>query len=262
LFGTCIETTAAVVNARLLAESEERLQIALSAGNSVGTWDWDVPSDRVFADARFAAIYSVDPERAKVGAPIAEFFAGMHPDDVGRVQAEVAKGMETGEPFSSEYRLPQPDGDDRWVVAQGRCILSSDGKPLRFSGLSFDITERKQAEIRRAALVRLTDCVSTSALAAPLLRAHATDRLREKRACAGELHSRARQHDRGALDLGMVGRLLQDGAGRVRTNSTRSRRAAGNPSYAGEGGRRVADRQTESCRFAAQHSGTTSLGSN
>jgi PAS domain S-box-containing protein len=30
-----------------LAESEERLQLALSAGASVGTWDWDVPSDRV-----------------------------------------------------------------------------------------------------------------------------------------------------------------------------------------------------------------------
>jgi len=59
LFGTCIETTASVVNARLLADSEERLQIALSAGNSVGTWDWEVPSDRVFADARFAALYGI-----------------------------------------------------------------------------------------------------------------------------------------------------------------------------------------------------------
>jgi signal transduction histidine kinase len=157
LFGSCIETTASVANARLLAKSEERLQIALSAGNSVGTWDWDVPSDRVFADARFAELYGVDPERAKAGAPIAEFFGGIHPDDVGRVQVEVAKGMETGGSFSSEYRLPQPDGQDRWVVAQGRCVLSPDGKPLRFSGLSFDITDRKKAEIRREALVRLTD---------------------------------------------------------------------------------------------------------
>ena len=103
-----------------------------------------MPSDRVFADARFAKLYGVDPELAKAGAPIAEFFRGIHPEDVDRVQAEVAKGMETGEPFSSEYRLPQPDGQDRWVVAQGRCVLSPEGKPLRFSGLSFDIpTEKK-----------------------------------------------------------------------------------------------------------------------
>jgi PAS domain-containing protein len=98
-----------------LRTSEERLQLALSAGKSVGTWDWDISSDRVFADARFAQLYGVDPERAKVGAPIAEFFGGIHPDDVARVRAEVAEGMETGEPLNSEYRLPQPDGEERWT---------------------------------------------------------------------------------------------------------------------------------------------------
>jgi signal transduction histidine kinase/PAS domain-containing protein/CheY-like chemotaxis protein len=159
-----VETSEAVKAARELRRSEaemrvseERLQIALSAGNSVGTWDWDVPSDRVFADARFAGLYGVDPERARVGAPIAEFFGGIHPDDVARVRADVARSMETGELLSSEYRLPQPDGEVRWVIAQGRCVLSPDGKPLRFSGLSFDISDRKKAEIRREALVKLTD---------------------------------------------------------------------------------------------------------
>jgi signal transduction histidine kinase len=55
--------------------------------------------------------------------------------------------------------LPQPDNEERWVVAQGRCFQSPDGKPLRFSGLSFDITEEKNAEIRREALVKLTDFI-------------------------------------------------------------------------------------------------------
>jgi signal transduction histidine kinase/PAS domain-containing protein/CheY-like chemotaxis protein len=140
-----------------LAESEERLHIALSAGDSIGTWDWDVPSDRVVADARFASLYGVEPERAKAGAPIAEFFGGIHPDDVRRVQAEVAKGLETGAPFTSEYRLTQPNDAVRWVVAQGRCTLSADGRPLRFSGLSFDITRRKAEEVRRDTLIKLTD---------------------------------------------------------------------------------------------------------
>ena len=91
IFGSCIETTASVAYARLLAKSEERFQLALSAGNSIGTWDWDVAADRVVADARFAFLYNVDPEFAKAGAPIAEFFASVHPDDIERVRAEVAK---------------------------------------------------------------------------------------------------------------------------------------------------------------------------
>jgi signal transduction histidine kinase/PAS domain-containing protein len=139
--------------------SEERFQLALSAGNSIGTWDWDVAADRVVADARFASLYNVDPEFAKAGAPIAEFFAGIHPDDAERVQAEVAKSIETGEPFVSEYRLVQPDGGIRWIVAHGRCMRSPDGRPLRFPGASFDITQRKTAEVRREALVTLTDFI-------------------------------------------------------------------------------------------------------
>ena len=161
-----VETSAAVRAERELRRSEaevraseERFQLALSAGNSIGTWDWDVAADRVVADARFASLYGVDPEFAKAGAPIAEFFGGIHPDDTERVQAEVAKSIETGEPFVSEYRLVQPNGGFRWIVAHGRCMRSPDGRPLRFPGASFDITERKNAEIRREALVTLTDFI-------------------------------------------------------------------------------------------------------
>jgi PAS domain S-box-containing protein len=142
-----------------LARNEERLRLALSAANSVGTWDWDVAADRVVANAGFATLYGVDPARADTGAPIGEFFRGIHADDVARVQADVARAMASGEAFSSEYRLAQPDGSERWVIAEGRCTLSADGRPLRFSGLSFDITRRKNAEIRREALVRLTDII-------------------------------------------------------------------------------------------------------
>ena len=161
-----VETSAAVRAERELRRSEaelraseERLQLALTAGNSIGTWDWDVVADRVVADARFASLYNVDPELAKAGAPIGEFFAGIHPDDTERVQAEVAKALETGEPLVSEYRLVQPDGGTRWIVAHGRCMQSPEGRPLRFPGASFDITDRKNAEIRREALVKLTDLI-------------------------------------------------------------------------------------------------------
>jgi PAS domain S-box-containing protein len=148
IFTEGIDVTESRANTRLLAENEERLRIALSAANSVGAWDWDVASDRVIADTGFATMYGVAPERASKGAPIAEFFGGIHPDDVARVQAEVEKALASGEAFSSEYRLRQTDGPDKWVVASGRCTLSAEGKPLRFAGLSFDITARKEIETR------------------------------------------------------------------------------------------------------------------
>ncbi len=141
-------TQPATTESRGLAESEERLQLALSAGRGIGTWDWDVVNDRVVADERFARLYGLAPDRAREGAPVAEFFAGIHPDDAARVRERVVQVLATGELFSEEYRVVRADGSACWVLAEGRCKMSADGKPLRFPGVSFDITDRKLAEQR------------------------------------------------------------------------------------------------------------------
>jgi PAS domain S-box-containing protein len=142
------ETTDRVLAERSRDEADERLQLALSAGNSIGTWDWDVAHDRVRADARFASLYGIDAVRAAEGAPIADFFGGIHPDDVGRVRAEIQKTIRDGVRFASEYRLLRADGTVRWVSAQGICIRDDAGACIRFPGVSFDITERVLAEQR------------------------------------------------------------------------------------------------------------------
>ncbi|WP_106638839.1 PAS domain-containing protein [Allosphingosinicella vermicomposti] len=140
------EMTAQIVAERALRESQERLELALSASNSVGTWDWDIANDRVTADERFAHIYGVDPEQAARGAPITDFFSGIHPGDIGSVQGRIAEILKTGELFSEEYRLVQPDGSIRWVAARGRAVLDEQGKAIRFPGVTFDITQRRLAE--------------------------------------------------------------------------------------------------------------------
>jgi PAS domain S-box-containing protein len=141
----CTETTEQVINQQKLSLSEERLELALSAGHGVGTYDWDVRADRVVADARFAKLYGVDPGRAAAGAPIAEFFQHIHPDDFPETKIKIDEAMRSGKPFSAEYRLVQPDGSTPWVLAEGRCQLGEEGEPLRFSGLTFDITDRRNA---------------------------------------------------------------------------------------------------------------------
>lgn len=152
LFGVCTETTMQVRTERGLAKAEERLQMALSAGNSVGTWDWDVGSDRVTADERFARLYGVDPHQAADGAPIARFFANVEADDRTRLKLEIEQALKTGEAFASEYRILQPDGSTRWVMAQGQAELNDAGEAVSFPGVTFEITDRKQAESLQAVL--------------------------------------------------------------------------------------------------------------
>jgi signal transduction histidine kinase/CheY-like chemotaxis protein len=146
------ETTARVLAERQRHEADERLDLALNSGSHVGLWDWDVLSDSVRSDGRFAAMYGVDPVAAEAGMPIAQFFQGIHPDDRARVEQEIAAAMAgTGEGeeagrFSSEYRLVQGDGTVHWVSARGRCITDESGRCVRFPGVSFDITDRIRIE--------------------------------------------------------------------------------------------------------------------
>lgn len=142
------ETTARILAERARAKADERLNLAMSAGNSVGIWEWDVPADRVTSDNRFAALYGVDQATAANGAPIGAFFKGIHPEDRPTVEAGVAEALRTVGTFSAEYRLLRDDGTVIWVSAQGRCIAGPDGRCIRLPGVSYDITAQKEAELR------------------------------------------------------------------------------------------------------------------
>jgi PAS domain S-box-containing protein len=143
------ETTARIVAERERAAADDRLQQALSAGRNIGAWDWDVQGDVVRADSRFALLYGVDTELAAAGASIDVFFGGIHPDDLPDAQRLIERAMDPAGDgtFIAEYRLLGDDGRIRWVSAQGRCVFDDAGRPLRFPGVSYDIDDRKQAEL-------------------------------------------------------------------------------------------------------------------
>jgi PAS domain S-box-containing protein len=129
-----------------LADSDERLRLALTAANGVGTWDWDVVNDLVYANEGFAQIYGVSSEDALTGLPISDFTRNIHPGDAARVKEAIDAAMRTGEDFRSEYRVVQPDGSVRWVSAVGRCQRNAAGVPLRFPGFALDVTDMRRAD--------------------------------------------------------------------------------------------------------------------
>lgn len=143
---TAVEITDRVAAQEAQRASEERYELALGAAGAIGTWDWDIVTDRVIANAKFAELYSVDPVRAAAGEPIGTFFEGIHPGDRERVTAEISHSIETRTDFASEYRLRQRDGSIVWVFARGRPHFDADGRPVRLPGATVDITDRKLTE--------------------------------------------------------------------------------------------------------------------
>lgn len=133
-------------------ESEETAGRAMAASDYVGAWDWDIANDRVMADDRFAAMFGIDAERARNGAPLGAFGAAIHPDDADRVGRQIQTALDNLGAFESEYRL-LIDGSVRWILARGQVYGDGMGAPVRFPGLAIDITSRKAVEAELASTV-------------------------------------------------------------------------------------------------------------
>ncbi len=129
-----------------LRRSEERLQLALNASTGIGTWDWTAESGRVTGDERFAALFGIDPQRVAHGGAFDAVLNFIHPDDRARIAVDVRDAVANRSPLKLEFRVLRADGDVRWLLTQGRCTYDAEGRPIRFPGVSFDITDRKLAE--------------------------------------------------------------------------------------------------------------------
>jgi PAS domain S-box-containing protein len=70
-----------------------------------------------------------------------------HPDDRERIQAEWRACLESGEPFQAELRLRRRDGVYRWVATRRVPLRDNNGQIVRWYSASFDIEDRKRAEL-------------------------------------------------------------------------------------------------------------------
>jgi PAS domain S-box-containing protein len=131
-----------------LGTAAERIELALDSGAILGTWVWDVVSDRVTADERFARSFGLDAALCERGLPLTAVTASIHDEDRPRVEGLIADALSRGGRFSAEYRVRQYDGVYRWIEASGRCHLDANSRPTRFPGVLVDIDERKHAEER------------------------------------------------------------------------------------------------------------------
>jgi PAS domain S-box-containing protein len=136
-----------------LAQSEERLSLALRAASMVGIWDGDLVARRVYGDTNFARIYGIDPDVAAEGQALGFYVNSIHPEDAPGVRAAMQSLYASGDDFIHEHRIITPDGGTRWVVARGRLVRNAAGEPVRFAGASVDITERRMAEERQRLLM-------------------------------------------------------------------------------------------------------------
>jgi PAS domain S-box-containing protein len=70
----------------------------------------------------------------------------IHPDDRGRVAADMSHAIAAHVPFEVEYRIADSTGEERWVWERGRVVDSELDDGSHLEGIVSDITDRKRAE--------------------------------------------------------------------------------------------------------------------
>jgi PAS domain S-box-containing protein len=125
-----------------LIESRERLELALK-GAELGMWDWDLENDSFIFNTRSEELLEYTSLSNSE-----DWLKQIHPDDLKRVKENgeaVIKGQ--SEVIDHDYRYISKTGEIRWINSWGRVVeWNKDGKPIRATGTSQDITEGKQTE--------------------------------------------------------------------------------------------------------------------
>ncbi len=143
---------------RRLRESERRLDLALKGAN-LGLWDVNLQTDEAVWNDRMAEIlgYSLDELRSITEMWTRSWWFLVHPGDWDHVQDAVDRHLKGDAPFfECEHRFRMKSGDWKWVYAKGRVAeFDGQGQPLRITGTTLDISDRKRAEeeIQRALAV-------------------------------------------------------------------------------------------------------------
>src|SRR6476619_7575551 len=145
-----------------LVESEQRRSMAIAAGK-MGSWDWDWINDDWMWDEGQYQICGVDPQSFEVTPGNVHNL--LHPDDSHKMREALTRFAKGARSYEMEFRILRPDGEVRWCVGTAAATIDKNGRVVRVSGVTVDITERKGAEERQNLLTREVDHRAKNALA-------------------------------------------------------------------------------------------------
>lgn len=123
----------------VLRQRERRMALAL-AGSGTGIWDRNVPAGEIHYSTGWKAILGyTDPEITNL---IEDSYRRVHPDDLAYVQATIQNHFDQKtDHYVVEHRIRCKDGSYKWISSRGKVVSrDSDGKPLRMTGTTTDIT--------------------------------------------------------------------------------------------------------------------------
>lgn len=133
-----------------LSNSSRRAMLEL-LGASDGVWDWTIGTEDSEYTSGFRDLLGFKGgDLNALPNTLQAFDSRIHPEDHANFWLKLAESCENKNIFVHEYRVRNAHEDYIWVRTRGNASYDDNGKAVRFVGLTFDISDRKQTEIELA----------------------------------------------------------------------------------------------------------------
>ena len=127
-----------------LKMSQESLEFALQSAN-IGMWDIDLETDNVYCSKIMLKLWGIVEKDFQNQRSLMQ--SKVHPADLPKMREEIEASIKAESIYELDYRICPSPGIVRWVKSRGRCTYDPNtNKPMRFSGIAFDITDQKHKE--------------------------------------------------------------------------------------------------------------------
>jgi len=121
-------------------QTARSLRLALKSGR-FGIWDWDILHNILVWDDRMYEIYGCS--RSGFKGCLEAWKNGLHPGDKVMALAATGAALRGEKDYDMSFRIVRPDGEIRYIKAEGSVIRGADGAAVRMLGLNSDVTEQK-----------------------------------------------------------------------------------------------------------------------
>jgi PAS domain S-box-containing protein len=155
------------VSHRTNADVDERtagLERHLAAAQQIthiGSWEWDLASNRVSWSDELYRIYGLEPRSVEITFEL--FISKLVPDDRAHVQAAVGQALQDGKRFTYHERIARPDGTIRHLDTLGEVKRDSSDRICGLIGTCRDVTVEAQARRLRDAEQRTLEMIASGA---------------------------------------------------------------------------------------------------
>ena len=140
-----------------LQKAKERLTRAVH-GSSDGLFDIDMVSGEMWWDGFLERELGYD--KNEIPQTIVDFSALIHPDDQPARKTAFEKYLQGEVPlYELDYRARTKAGTWKWFHVRGQADFDASGKPVRLSGMTQDVTEKKRYQ---QALIEATEAAAAA----------------------------------------------------------------------------------------------------